>query len=137
MLNFTVPTKKENIMQVVNIRQLKTNPSVALREAKNGLVMVTNRDKPDTLLVSMEQLAGIPNLDQVKLVLGVALFRDKLLSLSAAAKVAGKSLAEMLTLVSKMGIPVVDYSADEAAADAAMVETLVREHQAKTVRQAA
>lgn len=124
-------------MQVVNIRQLKTNPSVALREAKNGLVMVTNRDKPDTLLVSMEQLAGIPNLDQVKLVLGVALFRDKLLSLSAAAKVAGKSLAEMLTLVSKMGIPVVDYSADEAAADAAMVETLVREHQAKTVRQAA
>jgi len=124
-------------MQVVNIRQLKTNPSVALREAKNGLVMVTNRDKPDALLVSMEQLAGIPNLDQVKLVLGVALFRDKLLSLSAAAKVAGKSLAEMLTLVSKMGIPVVDYSAEEAAAEAVMVETLVREHQAKTARQAA
>lgn len=124
-------------MQVVNIRQLKTNPSVALREAKNGLVMVTNRDKPDTLLVSMEQLAGIPNLDQVKLVLGVALFRDKLLSVSAAAKVAGKSLAEMLTLLSNMGIPVVDYSAEEAAAEAVMVETLVREHQAKTVRQAA
>ncbi len=124
-------------MQVVNIRQLKTNPSVALREAKNGLVMVTNRDKPDTLLVSMEQLAGIPNLDQVKLVLGVALFRDKLLSVSAAAKVAGKSLAEMLTLLSNMGIPVVDYSAEEAAAEAVMVETLVREHQAKTARQAA
>jgi predicted HTH domain antitoxin len=124
-------------MQVVNIRQLKTNPSVALREAKNGLVMVTNRDKPDALLVSMEQLAGIPNIEQVKLVLGVALFRDKLLSLSAAAKVAGKSLAEMLTLVSKMGIPVVDYSAEEAAAEAAMVETLVREHQAKAERHAA
>ena len=124
-------------MQVVNIRQLKTNPSVALREAKNGLVMVTNRDKPDTLLVSMEQLAGIPNLDQVKLVLGVALFRDKLLSVSAAAKVAGKSLAEMLTLLSNMGIPVVDYSAEEAAAEAVMVEKLVREHQAKTARQAA
>ncbi|UOG91437.1 MAG: UPF0175 family protein [Candidatus Thiothrix sulfatifontis] len=124
-------------MQVVNIRQLKTNPSVALREAKNGLVMVTNRDKPDTLLVSMEQLAGIPNLDQVKLVLGVALFRDKLLSVSAAAKVAGKSLAEMLTLLSNMGIPVVDYSVEEAEAEAIMVETLVREHQAKTARQAA
>lgn len=124
-------------MQVVNIRQLKTNPSVALREAKNGLVMVTNRDKPDTLLVSMEQLAGIPNLDQVKLVLGVALFRDKLLSVSAAAKVAGKSLAEMLTLLSNMGIPVVDYSVEEAEAEAVMVETLVREHQAKTARQAA
>jgi predicted HTH domain antitoxin len=80
MLNFIVPTKKENIMQVVNIRKLKTNPSVALREAK---------------------------------------------------KVMGKSPAEMLTLVSEMGIPVVDYSAEEAEAEVAMVETLVREHQAK------
>jgi predicted HTH domain antitoxin len=124
-------------MQVVNIRQLKTNPSVALREAKHGLVMITNRDKPDTLLVSMEQLAGIPNIEQVKLVLGVALFRDKLLSISAAAKVAGKSLSEMLTLVSKMGIPVVDYSAEEAEAEAVMVEKLVREHQVKVGLQAA
>jgi predicted HTH domain antitoxin len=124
-------------MQVVNIRQLKANPSVALREAKHDLVMVTNRDKPDSLLVSMEQLSGIPNLAQVKLVLGVALFRDKLLSISAAAKVAGKSLSEMLTLVSKMGIPIVDYSTQEAETEALMVEKLVREHQAKSNLKAA
>lgn len=116
-------------MQVVNIRQLKANPSVALREAKHDLVMVTNRDKPDALLVSMEQLSGIPNIGQVRLVLGVALFRDKLLSISAAAKVAGKSLSEMLTLVSSMGIPVVDYSEEEAEAEMVMVNKLVREHQ--------
>lgn len=124
-------------MQVVNIRQLKANPSVALREAKHDLVMVTNRDKPDTLLVSMEQLSGIPNIGQVRLVLGVALFRDKLLSISAAAKVAGKSLSEMLTLVSNMGIPVVDYSEEEAEAEMAMVEKLVRERQAKAGLKAA
>jgi predicted HTH domain antitoxin len=99
--------------------------------------MVTNRDKPDSLLVSMEQLSGIPNLAQVKLVLGVALFRDKLLSISAAAKVAGKSLSEMLTLVSKMGIPIVDYSTQEAETEALMVEKLVREHQAKSNLKAA
>lgn len=64
--------KGELVVQVVNIRQLKTNPSVALRDAKNELMMVTNRDKPDALLVSMEQLAGIPNLEQVRLVLGIA-----------------------------------------------------------------
>ncbi len=116
-------------MQVVNIRQLKANPSVALREAKHDLVMVTNRDKPDALLVSMEQLSGIPNIEQVRLVLGVALFRDKLLSISAAAKVAGKSLSEMLTFVSSMGIPVVDYSQEEAEAEMVMVEKLVRERQ--------
>jgi predicted HTH domain antitoxin len=124
-------------MQVVNIRQLKANPSVALREAKNGLVMVTNRDKPDSLLVSMEQLSGIPNLAQVQLVLGVALFRDKLLSISAAAKVAGKSLSEMLSIVSAMGIPVVDYSAQEAETEALMIEKLVQEHQEKSKLEAA
>ncbi|OQX13812.1 MAG: hypothetical protein BWK73_11215 [Thiothrix lacustris] len=124
-------------MQVVNIRQLKANPSVALREAKNGLVMVTNRDKPDSLLVSMEQLSGIPNLAQVQLVLGVALFRDKLLSISAAAKVAGKSLSEMLSIVSAMGIPVVDYSAQEAETEALMIEKLVQEHQEKPKLEAA
>ncbi|WML90574.1 UPF0175 family protein [Thiothrix lacustris] len=118
-------------MQVVNIRQLKTNPSVALREAKRELMMVTNRDKPDALLVSMEQLSGIPNLEQVRLVLGVAMFRDKLLSLAAAAKVAGKSLSEMLTLVSNMGIPVVDYSEEEAAAEAAFAEKWINERQAQ------
>lgn len=124
-------------MQVVNIRQLKANPSVALREAKHDLVMVTNRDKPDALLVSMEQLSGIPNLDQVRLVMGVALFRDKLLSITAAAKVAGKSLSEMLTLVSSMGIPVVDYSAQEADAEITFAEKFISTHQAKLAREAA
>ena len=114
-------------MQVVNIRQLKTNPSVALRAAKQDLMMVTNRDKPDALLVSMEQLTGIPNLDQVRLVLGVSMFRDKQLSIAAAAKVAGKSLAEMLTLVSEMGIPVVYYSEEEAKAEAEFAEKFIQE----------
>lgn len=124
-------------MQVVNIRQLKANPSVALREAKRDLVMVTNRDKPDALLVSMEQLAGIPNLEQVRLVIGVALFRDKLLSISAAAKVAGKSLSDMLTLVSGMGIPVVDYLPEELDAEISTAEKLIRERQARVEHQAA
>jgi predicted HTH domain antitoxin len=115
-------------MQVVNVRQLKANPSVALREAKHDLVMVTNRDKPDALLVSMEQLAGIPNLEQVRLVMGISLFRDKLLSIAAAAKVAGKSLAEMLTLVSAAGIPVVDFSTEEAETEATFAERWLSEH---------
>lgn len=117
-------------MQVVNIRQLKANPSIALREAKHDLVMVTNRDKPDALLVSMEQLAGIPNLEQVRLVLGVALFRDKLLSAAAAAKVAGKSLAEMLTLLSSMGIAVVNYPETELDAEISTAEKIIAERQA-------
>ncbi|HPY41180.1 MAG TPA: UPF0175 family protein [Thiolinea sp.] len=116
-------------MQVVNIRQLKANPSVALRDAKHDLMLVTNRDKPDALLVSMEQLAGIPNLDQVRLVLAIALFRDKLLSIAAAAKVAGVSLAEMLTIVSNKGMPVVDFASEEdAEAEMAYAEQWLKAH---------
>lgn len=111
-------------MQVVNIRELKNNPSTALRQAKQELMMVTNRNKPDALLVSMEQLEGIPNLDQVRLVLAINLFKDKQLSIAAAAKVAGKTLAEMLTLVSNMGIPVVDYSEQQAENEAKLVKKL-------------
>ena len=114
-------------MQVVNVRQLKTNPSVALRAAKQDLMMVTNRNKPDALLVSMEQLTGIPNLEQVRLVLGVSMFRDKQLSIAAAAKVAGKPLAEMLTIVSKMGIPVVNYSQEDADSEADFAEKWIQE----------
>ena len=45
-------------MQVVNVRQLKSNPSTALRSAKDDMVVVMNRDKPDALLIGFEQLAG-------------------------------------------------------------------------------
>jgi hypothetical protein len=59
--SFNLPTPRDNNMQTVNIRQLKNNPSEALREANFAV----------------------------------------------------KPLAEMLTVVSAAGIPVVDYPASE------------------------
>lgn len=42
-------------MQAVNIRQLKYNPSTALRAARDDdLVVVMNRDQPEQLLVDLE-----------------------------------------------------------------------------------
>lgn len=111
-------------MQVVNIRQLKNNPSTALRQAKQDLMMVTNRDRPDALLVSMEQLAGAPNIQQVRLVMAIRLFREKQLSVAAAARFAGKPLSEMLTLLSEMEMPVVDYDDNEQQAEAALIEKM-------------
>ena len=93
-----------------------------MKAAEQELLMLTNQGRPEALLVSMSQLSDIPNLDQVRLVLGISMFRDKQLSIGSAAKVAGKSLAEMLTLVSGAGIPVVDYSEDEANAEADLIE---------------
>lgn len=90
-------------MRAVNIRQLKSNPSVALREAKNDLVVVMNRDTPDAVLVGIEQL-GVADLPHVRSALAVSLFRSGDISVGTAAKVAGVPLSDMLGLLSDMGI---------------------------------
>jgi predicted HTH domain antitoxin len=64
---------------------------------------------------------------QTNVELGVEMFRDKQLSISAAAKIAGKPLSEMLTLVSKMGIPVVDYTQEDAEFEARLAEEWIKE----------
>jgi antitoxin (DNA-binding transcriptional repressor) of toxin-antitoxin stability system len=92
-------------MQTVNIRQLKNNPSTALAAArKDDMVVVMNRDHPQALLVDLEQL-GVPDLPAVRVALALALFRAGSVSAGFAARMAGKPLAEMLTLLSNQGIP--------------------------------
>ena len=113
-------------MQVVNVRQLKSNPSTALKSAKEGLVVVMNRDRPDALLIGFEQLAGIPDMAHVRQAMAVSLFKDRLMSLTNAAKMAGESVGDMLTRLTRLGIPVVDYDAatlaQEIASGAAWIQ---------------
>lgn len=110
-------------MQVVNVRQLKSNPSTALKSARDDMVVVMNRDKPDALIIGFEQLAGVPDFAHVRQAMAVGLFKDRLISVGGAAKMAGESLADMLTRLSRLGVPVVDYDertlAEEVAAAAA------------------
>lgn len=101
-------------MHAVNVRQLKSNPSVALREAKNGPVVVFNRDTPDAVLVGIEQL-GIATLPQVRSALAVSLFRSGDISAATAAKVAQVPLADMLSLLSDLGIPLYGGTPADAA----------------------
>ena len=49
-----VPTVGEGILQTINVRQLKTNPSAALNEARSGIVLVTSRDEPKAVLIGFE-----------------------------------------------------------------------------------
>jgi predicted HTH domain antitoxin len=112
-------------MQVVNVRQLKDNPSQALREARDDLVVVMNRDRPDALLVGMQQLGGIPEFERVREALAVGLFRDRQVSVSMAAKIAGRSLSDMLRLLSRLGLPVADASVEGLRAEAALAERLL------------
>ena len=113
-------------MQVVNVRQLKSNPSTALKSAKEGLVVVMNRDRPDALLIGFEQLAGVADMAHVRQAMAVSLFKDRLMSLTNAAKMAGESVGDMLTRLTRLGIPVVDYDAatlaQEIASGAAWIQ---------------
>lgn len=106
-------------MQVVNVRQLKSNPSTALKSAKHGLVVVMNRDRPDALIIGFEQLTGVADMAHVRQAVAVSLFKDRLLSLGNAAKMAGESLSVMLTRLTRLGIPVVDYDAATLAQEVA------------------
>lgn len=107
-------------MQTVNIRQLKNNPSTALAAAReDDLVVVMNRDQPQAVLVDLERL-GVPDLPAVRVALAVSLFRNGSVSAGFAARVAGKPLADMLALLSGMGIPLTGDG--KAAADEASEE---------------
>lgn len=117
-------------MQVVNVRQLKSNPSQALREARDELVVVMNRDRPDAVLIGMEQLSGIPDFDRVREAIAVGLFRERQVSVAMAAKIAGRTLSDMLRLLSRLGIPVADASASDLSAENASAERLLADRPA-------
>jgi predicted HTH domain antitoxin len=107
-------------VQTINVRQLKSNPSTALRDARSELVVVMNRDRPDAVMIGFEQLQGLADMTHVRQAMAVSLFKDRLMSVSAAAKLAGESTADMLMRLAKLGIAVADY---DAATLAAEVET--------------
>jgi prevent-host-death family protein len=103
-------------MQTVSVRELKSNPSVALRQAAHDVVIVTNRDEPQAVLVDLAHL-GLPDLDNVKQALAVSLFKQGTVSLGYAARMASKSKSEMATILSAMQIPLVHITEEDLDRD--------------------
>lgn len=93
-------------MKSVNVRQLKNNPSEALRMARKAPVVIMNRDQPEALLVHLddEGLLGEPG---VRLALATALYKSESISLGRGAKIADISLVDFMRHVSSEGIPVI------------------------------
>ena len=92
-------------MKAVSVRQLKSNASAALRDAREQPVMVLNRHQPEALLIHLrdDSLLAEPG---VRLALATALYKDESLSLGRAAKFAGQRLVHFIEHVSQLGIPV-------------------------------
>jgi predicted HTH domain antitoxin len=105
-------------MKSVNIRQLKNNPSDALRMARRAPVVVMNRDQPEALLVHLddESLLGEAG---VRLALATALYRSESVSLGRGAKVAAMPLADFMLHLSREGIPVIRGNAKSLSEDLA------------------
>ena len=93
-------------MKAVNVRQLKNNPSEALRMAREHPVVVMNRDHPEALLFHLddEGLLGEPG---VRLALATALFKSESISIGRAAKVAGMPLEAFIVELGRAGVPVI------------------------------
>jgi predicted HTH domain antitoxin len=92
-------------MKAVNVRQLKNNPSEALRLARKQPVVVMNRDRPEAVLFHLddEKLLGAHGL---RLALALALFKEETLSMGRAARLAELSVAEFMQRASGHGIAV-------------------------------
>ena len=104
-------------MKAFSVRELKNNPSVALRAAREHPVIVLNRHRPEAVLIHLddESLLSEPG---VRCALATALYRDCSLSLGQAARFSGLGMAAFIQHLSKLGIPVVRGSAATINEDA-------------------
>jgi predicted HTH domain antitoxin len=113
-------------MKALSIRELKNNPSAALRQAQaDDLVVVMNRQQPQALLVDLARLGGA-DLAGVKFALAVTLFRQGQVSLGYAARVAGLSVSDLIERFGRMGIPIVTVDDRELDHELAAIETWQR-----------
>jgi len=103
-------------MKTVNVSGLKNNPSEALRYSHEDLVLVMNRNEPDALIVGVNT-SNIIDLPGVRKAMATALFKDGELSLARSAKLAKMALADFIAHISRLGIPVVNQTAEEVVQD--------------------
>lgn len=103
-------------MDCVNVRQLKNNPSEALRSASKGPVLVLKGDSPEAVLLHLD-LGQSPSDADLRLALATALFKAGSLSIGRAARVAQAGVAELVTHLSRLGIPVAEGERAESAMD--------------------
>ena len=91
-------------MKAVNVRELKNNPSAAMRAAKDGPVIVLNRDSPEVLMLNAKD----PELEKhgASVAIAIALYRDDAVTLAKAARIAKMPLVDFMAHASAQGIPV-------------------------------
>lgn len=93
-------------MFATNVRNLKRNPSEALRHAEQEPVLILKGNQPNALLFNLKTSLGDMN-QQLKPALAASLFKDRVLSLGAAAQISGLSLSEFIAHLTELDIDLV------------------------------
>lgn len=107
-------------VKAVRVRDLKDNPTKALRAAREGPVLVLNRDEPEAVILSIRDLG--PETENLRLSLARALYDGDALSLGQAARLAGLPLVEFIEHLGLYGIPILRQTPEELQQDLEVLE---------------
>lgn len=93
-------------MYATNVRNLKRNPSEALRQAEQEPVLIMKGNEPNAVLFNLKRSLDYTG-QQLKPALAASLFKDRVISLGAAAQISGLSLSEFIDHLTQLDIDLV------------------------------
>jgi len=96
-------------MYATNVRNLKKNPSVALREAEISPVLILKGNQPNALLLHLTD-SLVETEKSLLPALASSLYKDGTLSLGAAAKLSKMSLTVFIQHLAHLNIDIVTYN---------------------------
>ncbi len=99
-------TVRNWVVHATNVRNLKKNPSLALRQAKESPVLILKGNEPNAVIVHLEKTV-IDAEQSVRPSLAASLFKDGTLSLGAARRLSDLTLQGFLLFLAELGIDVV------------------------------
>ena len=105
-------------MHTTNVRELKKNPSLALRLAREGPVLILKGNQPDALLLHLDKSLTETEAG-MRPALAASLYNGGGVSLGKAAKISGLSLSEFVEHLGSLGIEIVrqDETTDSETGD--------------------
>jgi len=105
-------------MHATNVRNLKKNPSLVLRQAEESPVLVLKGNEPNAVIVHLDKTLADAE-QSVRPSLAASLFKDGTLSLGAAGRLSNMTLQGFLSFLAELGIEVVrpDETTDHEVKD--------------------
>ncbi|MBI4756604.1 MAG: UPF0175 family protein [Betaproteobacteria bacterium] len=100
------------------MRDLKKNPSLALRQARQEPVLILKGNEPDAVLLHLGK--SLAETEQgLRPALAAVLYRDGVLSLGGAARLSGLALVDFIQHLDDLGIEIVkaDETVEQEARD--------------------